>query len=416
MSQAPLPGEPGFVFAPQSPEFDRDPYPMLRAMREHAPVYWWELPKLWVLTRHEDVMTVLADEARFSPDIRYWDGYVPPPAEHADHPVIKIRESSMLTHEGAEHTRLRKLASSALTRRAVRGFDSLMTTLIDELIDRVAARGECEFVSEIAAVYPVGVVSRLLGIPASSDRERRFKGLADAAVTAFSPVADPAGKLRAIHATALHLEEVRGLMEEKRRNPADDLMSYLLQVEEAGDRFTADEVVSLIMTILIAGSETTANSLAFGLLALLRHPEQYALFRDDPSVRENAAYEIIRYEQPGRFLNRAAKCDAEIRGEKIRKGQMLLCSVASAQRDAALFDDPDRFDITRVHKDSSAFGIGRHFCLGAQLARLELEIGLGRIVERLPKLRLADPAAEIAYRSSPVIRGPAALPVLFDPS
>jgi len=324
--------------------------------------------------------------------------------------------SNLLAYEGAEHTRLRKLASVALTRRAVRNLDPLMHRLIDDLLDRVAPRGECEFIAEIASIYPVAVVSRLLGIEANSDRERRFKDLADTAITAFSPMADEASKLRALYAAAQHLEEVRELMEEKRRTPGDDLMTDMIQAEAGGDRFTPDEVISTIMAILVAGSETTANSMAFGLLELLRHPDQFARFRDDPSCRPNAVHEIVRYEMPGRFLNRVAKTDVELRGEKIRKGQLVLCSVAAGQRDPEYLADADVFDISRPPKDSSAFGIGRHFCLGAQLARLELEISLGKIVTRLPNLRLADPSAPIAYRSSPVIRGPAALPLRFDPA
>lgn len=413
---ATLPGASAIQLEPLSPEFDRDPYPILRRLREEAPVYWWETAGAWVLTRHDDVTRILSDEQHFSPDQKLWERYVPPPPEHADHPVLRMRDSNLLTYEGAEHTRLRQLASVALTRRAVRNLEPLLRDLIEELLDRVAPRGECDFVDEIAHVYPVTVVSRLLGIPPNSDRERRFKQAADAAVAAFNPMLDEASKLRAIQAMERHMAEVGELMEEKRANPDDDLMTDMIQAEAEGDRFTPEEVIGMVMTILVAGSETTANSMGFGLLQLLTHPEQLVSFRDAPKLRAHAVYEMIRYEMPGRFLNRYVKQDVELRGKPLKKGQLLLVSVASAQRDPAVIDDPDRFDIHRVPFDSSAFGIGRHFCLGAQLARLELEVSLGRIVERLPNLRLHCDPKEIPYRSNPAVRGPASMPIRFDPS
>lgn len=409
----PLPGEDGFRLDPQSAEFQRDPYPTLAALREHDPVYWWTEAGAWVLTAHRDIVSVMADEKRFSTNQKAWEGYQPPPPEFADHPIVKVREANILSYEGAEHTRLRKLASTAMTRRAVRNMDPLLHQVIEEMMDRIAPLGQCDFVREIASIYPVAIVSRMLGIPAASERERRFKDLSDQMVVAFNPMASEADTLRAIHAMMLGLDETRALMDEKRANPGDDLMTDILQAESEGDRFTPDEVVTTIMSLLVAGSETTANSMAFGLLELLRHPDQLAAFRDEPALRPNAVHEILRFHMPGRFVNRFAKEDVELRDKKVRKGQLLLCSIPAAQRDPALVEDPDRFDISRPPRDSSMFGIGRHFCLGAQLARLELEVSLGRILERFPDLALAVPAEEIPYRSNPVVRGPAAIPIRY---
>lgn len=412
-SAAPLPGEPGFVFNPLSPEYDRDPYPILAELREHAPVYEWDAMGALFLSRHADVVRILANEEVYSGDRTLWENYVAPPPEHADHPIIRLQSSNILAYDGAEHARLRKLASVALTRRAVKTLDPLMHSLADEMIDRFIDRGECDFVDSFASIFPVTIVSRLLGIEPNSDREARFKALADSAVVAFNPMCSEEDKLRSIHSLALHFEEVRALMEEKRAAPADDLMSDMVQAEADGDRFTPDEILSLVMAIIVAGSETTANSLSFGLIELLRHPEQLERFRQDPSVRANGGYEIVRYQHPGRFLPRVARQADEIAGVPVRKGQMVLCSVPSAQRDPKAIEDPDRFDITRTPHDMSSFGVGRHFCIGAQLARLELEIALGRVLERLADIELVGEFSAIPYRANPAVRGPASLPIRF---
>jgi cytochrome P450 len=190
-------------------------------------------------------------------------------------------------------------------------------------------------------------------------------------------------------------------------------MTDMIEAEAAGDRFTPDEIISMVMAIIVAGSETTANSLSFGLIELMRHPDQLVRFREDPSVRSQGAYEIIRYQHPGRFLPRFAREATEIGGVPVRKGQMVLCSAPSAQRDPEAIEDPDRFDVTRKAHDMSSFGVGRHFCIGAQLAQLEIEIALGHAVERLQDVRLVGDFAEIPYRANPAVRGPESLPIRF---
>ena len=415
MSEGPIqPGHEGFIFDPMSPDFDRDPYPVLANLREHEPVYWWPQARGWFLTRHDDVVAVLGDEDRFSPNEIHWEYFIQPSEEVRNHPVLRIRDSSILSVEGAQHARIRKLAFKALSRRAVRTIQPLMRSLIEEISAPLRDRSGCDFVSEIASPYPIGVISRLLGIPGNSDREMRFKELADAIVVAFNPMIDEATQLRSIHLMEGYLAEISEWMEEKRRNPADDLMSHLVHVEHEGERFDTDEILSLISALLVAGAETTANSLSFGMLELLRHPEQMKRFREDPACRANASYEIVRYEMPGRFLRRYAKKDTEIRDKTILKGQAVYLSVASAQRDPSFLSDCDRFDITRVPRDLSAFGIGRHFCIGAQLARLEIEIALGHILDSFGSIKLACPFEELPFRSNPVIRGPSALPILFE--
>lgn len=403
-----------FIFDPMSSDFDRDPYPILANLREHEPVYWWPQARGWFLTRHDDIVSVLADEDRFSPNEVHWEYFIEPAEEVRNHPVLRIRDSSILSVEGVQHARIRKLAFKALSRRAVRTIEPLMTSLIEEVMAPLRGRRECDFVTEIASPYPIGVISRLLGIPGNSDREMRFKKLADAVVVAFNPMIDEATQLRSIHLMEGYLAEIAEWMEEKRRKPTDDLMSHLVQVEHEGDRFNTDEILSLISALLVAGAETTANSLSFGMLELLRHPDQMKRFKEDPSCRANAAYEMVRYEMPGRFLRRYAKKDTEIRGKKIRAGQAVYISVASAQRDPSFMPDCDQFDITREPRDLSAFGIGRHFCIGAQLARLEIEIALGHFLGSFEDIRLACSFEDVPFRSNPVIRGPASIPLLFE--
>jgi cytochrome P450 len=411
-----LPTDPDFVLDLMSPEYDRDPYPILSVLREHAPVY--EIPGFGALflSRHADVVEVLSNEDLFSGDRTRWEHFDPPPTEHLDHPVIRMQSRNLLAAEGAEHTRLRKLASAALTRRAVKNLDPLMHALADELIDRFIETGQCDFTKQFAEIFPVNVVSRLMGIAPDSDRERRFKDLADSVVVAFNPMCSEEEKLRSFHSMTAHMEEVRALMEEKRRNPGNDLMTDMVQAEDDTARgFEPDEILGTLMAILVAGSETTANSLSFGLIELLKHPEQLARFRDDPTCRPNAAAEIVRYQHPGRFLPRFAKKATEIAGTTVRAGQMIFCSVPSANRDPSVIEDSDRFDILRTPHDLSSFGVGRHFCIGAQLAKLELEVALTHILERLPDLKMDGHFENILYRANPAVRGPASLPIGFTP-
>ncbi|MBK7949854.1 MAG: cytochrome P450 [Deltaproteobacteria bacterium] len=413
--KSPRPGDPDFVFDLQSAEYDRDPYPLLRALRERAPIFWWPESQAWYLTRHADVVAVLGDDATYTADRRHWNHYNAPSEAELAHPVVRLQASNILSLEGREHTRVRKLASMALTRRAVRNLEPLMRDLADELIDAFVERGSCDFVRDFAWSYPVMIVSRLLGIEPNSERERSFRVLADLDGVTFSPMVSREERQRALDQMAIHLEAVRALMEEKRGKPGDDLMTDLIRAEAEGERFESDEIIALILSIIAAGGATTAQSFGLGLIELLRHPEQLALFRDDPSVRLDASHEIARYQMPGRFSARYARHATRLGEHALEPGQMVICSVAAAQRDPALVDDPERFDIRRKPADTSVFGVGRHFCIGAQLARLELATGFAHVLERLRGVRLDGDFDAIPYGGNPAVRGPLGLPLRFEP-
>jgi cytochrome P450 len=329
---------------------------------------------------------------------------------------VRLQATNILWLEGRDHTRVRRLASMALTRRAVRSLEPMMRELADELIDDFIDGGRCDFVADFAWAYPVMIIARLLGIEPNSERERTFRILADLDGVTFSPMVDAVERRRALDAIAVHLKEIEALIEEKRRDPGDDLMTDLIRAESDGDRFQTDEIMSLILALISAGGATTAQSFGLGLIELLKHPDQLALFRDEPDIRPDACHEIARYQMPGRFSARYARHETQLGDLVIPKGQMVLCSVAAAQRDPALMDEPDRFDIRREPADTSVFGIGRHFCIGAQLARIELATGLGHVLERLRDLRVAIPFEDLRYGGSPAIRGPLALPLQFDPA
>jgi cytochrome P450 enzyme len=411
---APQPGEEGFVLDLQSPDYDRDPYPLLRALREKAPIFFWPETGAYFLTRHADVVGVLGDDVGYTADRRLWNRYVAPSEAALAHPIVRLQASNILSLEGREHTRVRKLASLALTRRAVRGMEPLLHALADELIDAFVDQGECDFVRDFAWSYPVSIVSRLLGIEPNSERERSFRLLADLDGVSFNPMIGGEERQRALDQMAVHLEEVRALMAEKRRQPGDDLMTDLIRAESEGERFESDEIIALILSLIAAGGATTAQSFGLGLIELLRHPEQQALFRDEPGIRLDAAHEIARYQMPGRFSARYARGPVRLGDRMLEKGQMVICSVAAAQRDPALLPDPERFDIRRKPAETSVFGVGRHFCIGAQLARLELAIGFGHVLERLRGLRLDGDLDAIAYGGNPAVRGPLALPIRFE--
>jgi cytochrome P450 len=265
-----------------------------------------------------------------------------------------------------------------------------------------------DLVQAYALQVPLTVIIELLGIP-GRDRERfhRWSKAIVKTPTTFNMV-------RAMPSLMAFLRYLRRLFRELRSKPQDGLLTALVQVEEAGDRLNEDELLAMAFLLLIAGHETTVNLIASGTLVLLQHPDQLDLLRSNPSLARTAIEELLRYANPlETATERYAREDVTIAGVTIPRGSLVLAAVASANRDATQFENPDRLDITRANNRHLAFGHGPHFCLGAPLARLEGQIAIPMLIRRLPKLRLAVPAARLRWRATPILRGLEALPVLF---
>lgn len=395
------------AFNPLSPEFIRDPYPFYAHLRQYAPM----MPSPFggvLASRHAEVTLVLKDK-RFGKDFA---GRMTKRlgADSLNEPVYRSMRHWMLTQDPPDHTRLRGLVVKAFTARRVEDMRPRIQAIVDESIDRVQARGQMDLISEFAFRLPVIVICEMLGIPREDrqlffQRERNGGRLLD-------PV--PLTRAELDEANESHAASVaffRQLFERRRREPADDLITQLVQAEENGSQLSDEELTGNIILLFGAGHETTVNLIGNGLLALHRNPEQLALLKARPELMPGAVEEFLRYDSSVQLTSRVALEDiADLGGRPIPQGESVLCLLGSANRDPAAYPDrPDALDITRPNVRPQSFGGGIHFCLGAQLARLEAEVALETLLRRLPGLRLDDPVNP-EWRPTFVLRGLKKLP------
>jgi cytochrome P450 len=314
----------------------------------------------------------------------------------------------MSNKEGEDHARLRRLVSRAFTPKRVESLRPLMRSTSHELLDRIARQGSCEFVSEFAAPYPVRVISGLLGVP-PEDFERFHAWSRDLSLAFGSRiVAEQARIERALESLN---EYVDGLLEARAARPEDDLISALVAVEEQGDRLSRDELRALVTVLIFGAQDTTQCQLACALATFIEHPEQWDRLAREPQLAVSAAEEVLRFEPAGSGSPRVACEDIEYRGLAIPAGSVLVPSGPAANRDPKVYPDPDRFDMTREHAQPMlTFGGGAHYCLGASLARFEIQEALVILSQRLPQLA-ANGEAE--WRVGSQIRGPETLPIRF---
>ncbi len=399
------------VYDPRDPAVIEDPFPVLRRLQAEDPVHWSEILKSWVLTRYDDVRAALADP-RLSADrltsfLRHQAGDRPL-AEALAELGRSLGLWAVFT-DPPLHTRLRGLLTDAFTPRAVETLRPTVRALVDALIDGVAAAGRLDLVRDIAAPLPVAVIGDLLGVPRVdgpalkqwSDDLATFVG---SAVATSDKYERAAASLREMNAY------FRALAAERRARPRQDVLSALVAAAGQG-RLADDELVASCTLLLFAGHETTTNLIGNGVLALLRHPDQCERWRRDPTLTATAVEELLRFEGPGQALVRVALDDLAIGGRRIRRGDRLFVMINAANRDPRRFVDPDRLDLGREPNPHLTFGHGRHFCVGAPLARLEAQVALPRLLERLPGLALA--ASRLEWIDSLIFRGVRALPLTF---
>jgi pimeloyl-[acyl-carrier protein] synthase len=394
------------LFDPFLPEFNANPYPFYRRLREADPVHQSPLG-FWVLTRYDDCVMVLRDprfgRAGFEAVLE---------SVYANSVEQGRLPTSMLFRDPPDHTRLRGLVSRAFTPRVVEGLRPRIQQIVDGLLDRVRDAGRMEVISDLAYPLPVTVISEMLGVP-EGDRERIRQWSADIArsLDAIGLPTDPAIVDRGRTARRAIGDYFRSLLPDRRKRPRGDLLSLLIEAEEQGDKLSEGELLATCVLLYIAGHETTVNLIGNGLLALLRHPAELERLRGDASLTQSAVEELLRYDGPVQRTARITNADVEISGHKIPKGAMVVAVIGAANRDPAHFPDPDRLDVSRPDNRHIAFGFGIHFCLGAPLARLEGQIALETLLRRLPRLALAIERPE--WRDSQVLRGLKALPVSF---
>jgi cytochrome P450 len=321
----------------------------------------------------------------------------------------------LLTTDGPEHTRLRRLVSTAFTARRVESLRGQVQQITEGLLDEIVPRGRVELVTEFAFPLAITVICELLQVPAA-DQEVFLRWTKDFRRWTNKTADDADG---AAGARPVGLRDLLGYLTElvarRRREPADGLVDALIAARDADDRLNETELLSMLSLLLVGGFETTVNLIGNGTLALLRHPGQLALLRERPELLDSALEEMVRYD--GSFETATWRFPLEpieIAGTRIEKGYPVLLSLASANRDQARFTAPDEFDVTRAENGHVGFGRGAHFCLGAPLARLESRIAFEALLRRLPGLALAVPLEQLRWMRSLTIRGLEALPVTFD--
>ncbi len=381
-SEATLQNDPWLGANPLDPAFHADPYPALKRLREIDPVN--ETPfGFWRLTRYDDVVRLLREVPT---GVRSGDGSLPQNTEGDDDAGAG---AFMLQQDPPNHTRLRRLVSKAFTPRAIEGWRDRVEAITNDRIDRVESKGEMDVVADLALPVPSTLICEMLGVPLG-DRETFTTWTAEATHGLMGDLAPPDVAKRADAAGEALGAYFQRLIADHRKNLTDDLLSTLIRAEEEGDRLSESELLSQSIGLLIAGFETTIGLIGNGTVALLRNPDQLAKLRANPNLIESAVEECLRYDGPIALTGRVLREDTTFGDKVIPKDTSVWAYLAGANRDPARFPDPDRFDIERQDNAHVAFGGGAHLCLGIHLARMEAQIAIGTMVQRLSGLELLE--------------------------
>jgi cytochrome P450 len=395
------------LFDPLAPEFIRDPYPHYERLRTADPMHV-TAQGAFVASRHAEVSLVMRDK-RFGKDYveRTVRRYGPKIMEE---PVFRSMSHWMLQQDPPDHTRLRGLVVKAFTARRVEDMRPRIQQVVDQTLDAVAARGHMDLIEDFAFRLPVTIICDMLGIP-EDHREVFYKSSREGGRLLDPVLLSPAEIEQANAGHTMAQMYFQQLFELRRKSPGDDLTTQLVQAEEDGSKLSNEELTANIILLFGAGHETTVNLIGNGLLALHRHPDQLALLKANPALITNAIEEFLRYDSSVQMTGRVTLEDIDdLGGKKIPKGESVLCLLGSANRDPAVYPDrPDRLDIARPNVRPLSFGGGIHFCLGAQLARIEAEIAIATLLRRLPELKLDD-AENPEWRPTFVLRGLKRLP------
>jgi cytochrome P450 len=377
-----------------------DPYPRYRRLREMSAVVRAPDGAL-VVTRYADCSAVTRDPrlGHLPPDMLGFLGY----PDWAEHPALRQLFTSMLLVNPPDHTRLRRLVSTAFTARRVQALRPAIAGMVDDLLDGMT--GEVDLINGFAFPLPVNVIGELLGVPA--DDRAQFQSLVRD-WTQVLEVITPEVLSRADPAAATIRDYLAGLADERRRRPASDLLSALVAAEEAGDQLSEDELLTTAALLFAAGFETTTNLLANSLVALLEHPAQLCLLRDRPDLAQPAVEELLRFDSPVQLVSRVVNEAVELGGITAAPGERVVAYLGAGNRDPERFTEADRLQLRRPDNAPLSFGSGIHYCLGAPLARLEAQVALPALLRRFPRMALRGAPER---RNSLSIKGFTRLPV-----
>lgn len=399
------------IFSLMNPEVLANPYPFYDELRRSGPVIWDDFFKGWLCGTYKEVVAALHDPRlgahRVTSEEQLAELGL---AELA--PLYFPLTNQLLFIDPPKHTRLRSLVSKVFTPRRVEMMRIYLQGLVDRMLDDIYSQGHMDIIRQIAYPLPVTVIAELLGVPAE-DREQLKKWSDDYAdmLGSFQYIPDnPQAVLNSLNEMT---EYFLSIIQHYRKYPKDNLLSDLIAAQEKGNHLDNDELIANCILLLAAGHETTTNLIGNAILTLFKHPDQLALLRQKPSLISSAIEEVLRFESPAQYTVRKANEDLELGGTTIKKDQAIILLMGSANRDPEKFVDPARFDIQRADNKHIAFGYAAHFCVGAPLARLEGQISVTTMLERLPNLHLER--TEAHWRENKNLRGLASLPVIFDP-
>lgn len=387
--------------------FHGDPYPIYDRLRAEDPVHWSSALNGWILTRYDEVALGLRDFQRFvvSGRIHRFLSQLAPELQKRTEPLER-HFSKAITHlDPPEHTKVRRPAAELFTTARMERWRSRVEELCDGLLADLVDRGEMDIIRDFAFPLPAIVLGEVLGIP-SEDRDQYKVWSDDIGVRLFGTGHASEENMEAARKSVLELYDYLGaLVEERRREPRDDLISHFA----AHEGWTEQELFSTCVTLVLAGHGTTTNLIGNGLLALLQHPDELRRLREESSLEASAVEEILRYDSPLQRMWRRARVDVELGGKLIREGDIVLPAIGAANRDPDAFPEPNRLDLSRRPNRHVSFGFGVHLCVGAPLARLQAQVVLPKLVRRLPNLELTSEKLE--WDRNLLHRGLKALPV-----
>ena len=392
----------GVAYNPLSDRMAQDPYPVYAALRTRDPVHRSRLINGWMFSRHADVDAILRDHRHFGNDPR--DGTLSP-RQRAMLPPAD--EFTMLFLDPPDHTRLRALVNKAFTPKTVNALEPHIRSILATLLDDIEDPGAFDLMQAVAQPLPVIVIAEMLGVP-PEDRPQ-FKVWSAQRARLLEPTIGRREREAGAAASRAFDAYFRSIVEARRAEPRDDILSALVQAEDEGERLTERETLNMLRLLLIAGNETTANLIGNGILALLRNPEQLRRLRDDPGLIPAAVEELMRFDSPVQTDFRRALADCEVNGFPVRKRDNIVVLLGAANRDPDMFENPDRLDVGRDQRSHLSFGRGIHHCLGAPLARLEGRIVLEMLLERFSEIGLLTDRPR--FHRTIVLRGLESLPL-----
>ena len=382
---------------PRDPRFYNNPYPFYEELRQKCPIFYWEEFGFYCFVNHEDVAALFRDR-RFGRQILHLttrEALGWPPEREELRPFTDVDRFSILELEPPEHTRIRSLIQKAFMARQIERLRERAATLSNQLIDEMAGAGQVNLLDKFATTIPLFLIAELLGVP--TENGQALLDWSHAMVGMYELGTTPEQEQKAVRAAQDFVAYIKDYVNFRRKSPKEDLISKLIEVEEAGEKLTENELISTCILLLNAGHEATVNVVGNGVYALLKHPEQLQIWREDSGISKTAVEELLRYDTPLHLFTRWALEDVTYQGHNFPFGTQIALLLGAANRDPATFDYPQTLNLTRQPNPHVSLGGGVHYCLGAPLARLELQTAIPILLNRLPNLALA---AEPTFKNS----------------